>query len=253
MCPVVRAGLFTLAATEDGAQDLDVAALLEHYRRRAVTNGVAIHTGVSIVDGVRVGGRWRLATSTGPVTATTLVNAAGAWADDVAGRCGLPLVGLMPLRRTIAVVSAPGADRSWPLVGDISEHDGFYFRPEGDGLLISPADQTLSEPVDARPETEDVALALERVNTATSLGLRHVRASWAGLRTFAPDHNPVVGLAAGTEGFCWLAGQGGYGMQTAPALAVLAAALVLGTTPPSAVDPQALAPDRFPMPAPARP
>jgi D-arginine dehydrogenase len=253
MCPVVRAELFALAATEGGAQDLDVAALLEYYRRRALAGGITVHTGVSLVEGECVGGRWRLATTAGRVRATTVVNAAGAWADDVARRCGLPQVGLMPLRRTIAVVNAPAADRSWPLVGDISEDDGFYFRPEGDGLLISPADQTLSEPVDARAETEDVALALDRVNTATSLGLRHVRASWAGLRTFAPDHNPVVGLAAGTAGFCWLAGQGGYGMQTAPAMAALAAALVLGTTPPSAVDPQALAPDRFPTRASARP
>ena len=128
--------------------------------------------------------------------------------------------------------------------------DQFYFRPEGDGLLISPADETPSDPVDARPETEDVALALERVNAATTLNLRHVRTTWAGLRTFAPDRNPVVGFS--DPGFCWLAGQGGYGMQTAPAMAALAASVVLGEPlPPSlpASLPAALSPDRFAAPS----
>jgi D-arginine dehydrogenase len=227
LCPVVRPGWSAAYAVEDGAQDLDVAGLLEHYRKLAVAGGVTVHTGVSILDGSRVGERWVLTTPAGTVRAATVVNAAGAWADDLARRCGLDALGLTPYRRTVAVVSAPGASRAWPLVGDIDEH--FYFRPEGDGLLVSPADVTPSEPVDARPETEDVALALERVNEATTLKLRHVRATWAGLRTFAPDHNPVVGPDA--EGFCWLAGQGGYGMQTAPAMAVLAAAVVLGRDP----------------------
>src|SRR5690606_7034622 len=127
---------------------------------------------------------------------------------------------------------------------DIADH--FYFRPEGDGLLVSPADETRSDPVDARPETEDVALALARVNAATTLDLRHVRTAWAGLRTFAPDRNPVVGFSA--PGFCWLAGQGGYGMQTAPAMAALAAAVALDEPPPPSLPaslPAALSPARF--------
>ena len=245
LCPAVRPGWAAAYAVEDGSQDLDVAGLLEHYRRLAVTGGVTLHTGVSILDGSRVAERWLLTTTVGQVRAATVVNAAGAWADDVACRCGLDGLGLTPYRRTIAVVSAPGASRAWPLVGDIDEH--FYFRPEGDGLLVSPADATRSEPVDARPETEDVALALERVNEATTLALRHVRATWAGLRTFAPDHNPVVGF--GADGFCWLAGQGGYGMQTAPAMAVLAAAVVLGRAPGTPDVRAALSPERFQDPA----
>lgn len=231
LCPVVRPGWAALAAVEDGAQDIDVAGVLEHYRRRAVTGGVTIHTGVSILDGSRSGGCWELRTSQGRARTRVVVNAAGAWADQVALRCGVPTVGLRPLRRTVAVASTSALVRTWPLVADI--HDGFYFRPEGDGLLISPADETRSEPVDAKPETQDVALALERINEATTLELRHVRTSWAGLRTFAPDRNPVVGFAV--EGFCWLAGQGGYGMQTAPALARLAAALVLRDEPAGAL------------------
>jgi D-arginine dehydrogenase len=244
LCPAVRPGWSVLSAIEDGAQDLDVAGLLEHFRRMAVTAGVTVHTGASIVDGRRVGDHWRLNTTAGGVRTRIVINAAGAWADDVARRCGLPALGLTPYRRTIAVVSAPAAARSWPLVADIDDH--FYFRPEGDGLLVSPADETASAPTDAQPQTEDVALALERVNSATTLALRHVRTSWAGLRTFAPDRNPVVGF--GAEGFFWLAGQGGYGMQTAPAMATLAAALVLDRPGPAdlpASVPSALAPARL--------
>jgi Glycine/D-amino acid oxidases (deaminating) len=247
-CPVIRPGWAELSAIEEGAQDLDVAGLLEHYRRLAVTGGVTVHTGVSLLDGSRENDRWVLRTNRGLVRARVVVNAAGAWADDVARRCGQRALGLVPYRRTIAVVSAPAADRSWPLVADIA--DQFYFRPEGDGLLISPADETPSDPVDARPQTEDVALALERVNAATTLNLRHVRTTWAGLRTFAPDRNPVVGFS--DPGFCWLAGHGGYGMQTAPAMAALAAAVALDEPLPPSLPASilaALAPNRFPVPA----
>jgi D-arginine dehydrogenase len=243
LCPAVRPGWSALAAVEDAAQDLDVAGLLEHYRRQAVAQGVTIHTGVSIQDGSMADGQWTLRTQAGSVRAQTVVNAAGAWADDLAQRCGVVQLGLVPYRRTIAVVTAPTVDRSWPLVADID--DTFYFRPEGDALLVSPADESPSEPVDARPETEDVALALDRVNDATTLALRHVRTTWAGLRTFAPDRNPVVGYA--DPGFFWLAGQGGYGMQTAPAMAALSAALILDRAIPMDLAPitPALSPARL--------
>jgi D-arginine dehydrogenase len=134
------------------------------------------------------------------------------------------------------------------LVSDIAEN--FYFRPEGDALLVSPADETPVEAGDVRPAMEDVALALHNVNEATTLDLRHVRTSWAGLRTFAPDHNPVVGYDPVRVGFFWLAGQGGYGMQTAPAVARLAAALLRGDALPAdlveeGLDLERLAPARF--------
>jgi D-arginine dehydrogenase len=246
LCPAIRPGWPALVAIEDEAQDLDVAGLFELYRRKAVTNGVTVHTGVSIVEGAPDGDGWRLTTVDGEIRAGTVVNAAGAWADDLARRCGLAPLGLVAYRRTVAVVSSDQVRRDWPLVGDIGEH--FYFRPEGDALLLSPADQTPTEPVDARPEMEDVALALDRVNEATTLNLRHVRTSWAGLRTFAPDRNPVVGPDAAASGFFWLAGQGGYGMQTAPAMAELAASMVLDRPRPphlAAVDPAPLSPSRF--------
>jgi D-arginine dehydrogenase len=229
LCSALRPGWTSAAAVEDGAQDLDVAGLFERYRRRAVVGGVSVLTAARIELGEATGGRWLLRTSSGDVRAGIVVNAAGAWADEVARRCGVEPIGLTPFRRTVAIVSAD-VDRNWPLVGDVAE--GFYFRPEGNGLLLSPADETPTEPCDARPDTVDVALALERANDATTLNLRHVSGSWAGLRTFAPDRNPVVGSDPAYPGFVWLAGQGGYGMQTAPAMAVLAAALIRGAEPP---------------------
>jgi D-arginine dehydrogenase len=156
----------------------------------------------------------------------------------VASALGVSPVGLRPLRRTVAIVSSDQVRRDWPFVGEV--HDAFYFRPEGDALLLSPADETPSAPVDARAETEDVALALDRANEATTLNLRHVRTAWAGLRTFAPDRNPVVGSDPAQAGFFWLAGQGGYGMQTAPALSRLAAALVRGEAVPADLTAQGL-------------
>jgi D-arginine dehydrogenase len=231
LCPELRPEWLAAAAVEDGAQDIDVAELFDRFRRLAVHNGVQVVTGARLRAGERDGGVWRLDTAAGEVTADILVDAAGAWADEVAAAVGVPAVGLTPLRRTVAIVTSTKARRDWPLVADAA--DGFYFRPEGDALLLSPADETPSPPCDARASTEDIALALERANAATTLELRHVRTSWAGLRTFAPDHDPVVGPEPGYDGFFWLAGQGGYGMQTAPAMARLAAALVRGKPAPA--------------------
>ncbi|HLT11761.1 MAG TPA: FAD-dependent oxidoreductase [Micromonosporaceae bacterium] len=247
LCPVIRPGWAAGAAIEPGAQDLDVAGLFQHYRRRALAAGAVLQTRAALMSGKPDGKGWVLHTAAGEIRADAVVNAAGAWADQVAVRCGVEPVGLRPLRRTVAIVSAE-VSRDWPLVCDLGER--FYFRPEGDALLLSPADETPTEPGDARPEPEDIALAIERANEATTLGLRHVRTSWAGLRTFAPDRNPVVGEDPACPGFFWLAGQGGYGMQTAPAMARLAAATVLGApTPPDiaaeGLDPQRLAPARL--------
>jgi D-arginine dehydrogenase len=223
-CPVLRPEWLAAAAVEDGAQDLDVAALFDRYRRRAVRGGVDVRTGAALREARRDADGWRLVTAAGEVSATAVVNAAGAWGDQVAAAAGVAPIGMAPLRRTVAIVSSPVVQRNWPFVSEID--DGFYFRPEGDALLVSPADETPSQPCDARASTEDVALALERINEATTLELRHVRTAWAGLRTFSPDRNPVVGHDPAHDGFFWLVGQGGYGIQTAPAMARLAAALV---------------------------
>jgi D-arginine dehydrogenase len=176
------------------------------------------------------------------------VNAAGGWADVVAARAGVNPLGLVALRRTAAIVPSPDDVATWPLVMDIAGR--YYCEPETGGLLISPADETPLDPCDAQPDELDVALALERVRDASGLPLRSVRRAWAGLRTFAPDRVPVLGEDPAAPGFWWLAGQGGAGIKTAPAMAQLLTramdrlafpshALELGVTP------DALSPVRF--------
>ena len=226
-CPALRPGWCAAALLEPDALEIDVLGLHQHYLGGARRRGARVLLNAAVTSGHHDDGRWHLETTAGPVTATTVVNAAGAWADRVAAGLGVPPVGLRPLRRTAAVARAAGVERGWPIVADVGET--FYFRPEGAGVLVSPADETPSEPCDARPEDVDVALAVERVNAATVLGLRSVVTAWAGLRTFAPDRNPVTGLDPAAPGLWWLAGQGGYGIQIAPALARLAAAAIVGT------------------------
>ena len=225
LCPALREDYVAAAAVERTSQDIDVDALYQQYRRRATDAGVTLRTAIGVEAGEWTGEGWRLTTDRGEITAGRVVDAAGAWADVVAVRLGVAPAGLTPLRRTVAIATTDRVTATWPLVGDIGE--AFYFRPESGGLLLSPADETPSPPCDARAEMEDVALALERVNEATTLDLRRVRTSWAGLRTFASDRNPVIGDDPHQEGFFWFAGQGGYGIQTAPALARLGASLLL--------------------------
>jgi D-arginine dehydrogenase len=239
LCPVLDPAWLTAAAVEPGAQDIDVAGLHQAYLRRARRRGARVERGSRLVAASHDGRAWRLrragrgGTAPGDLVAGVVVDAAGAWADRVAALCGARPCGLRPLRRTVAIARTDAVAAAAPLVADVD--DGFYFRPEGPHVLVSPADETPSEPCDARPDEADVALALERVNAATTLGLRSVVATWAGLRTFAPDGVPVAGWDAEVPGFLWLAGQGGYGIQTAPALARLAAALVRAgpTAPPT--------------------
>jgi D-arginine dehydrogenase len=174
----------------------------------------------------RVAERWHVAVGAETLTADVVVNAAGAWGDRIAGLAGLEPLGLQPLRRTAFTTSVPVDTHGWPLVHPL---DGtFYFKPEAGGqLLCSLADETPSEPCDARPEELDIALTIERVNTATTLAISTVRSSWAGLRTFAPDRNPVIGPEPSVPSFVWMVGQGGTGIQTAPAAGRALAALVL--------------------------
>jgi D-arginine dehydrogenase len=200
--------------------------------------------------------RWCLRTPRGEFRAPVLVNAAGAWGDTLADAAGVRRLGLEPLRRTIISFDPPeGLDvRGWPLVRSLA--DEFYFLPEGGRLLASPADATPSPPCDAQPEEYDVALAAWRVEQVTTMTVRQMLHKWAGLRTFTADKVPVAGFAPEAPGYFWLAGQGGYGLQTAPALAEVTEALVTGTPWPRALalEPGDLAPARLLPgdPAPAR-
>jgi D-arginine dehydrogenase len=183
-----------------------------------------------------------------------VVNAAGAWADEVAELAGARPIGLQPMRRTALLVDPPeGLDvDDWPMVIDVEET--FYFKPDAGLLLLSPADETPSAPCDAQPEEWDVAVAVDRVQTATTLEVRRVRHRWAGLRSFVADRAPVAGWDLEAPGFFWLAGQGGYGIQTAPAMARTAAALLRdeplpGDLAEAGIDLGALSPGRLRAPA----
>jgi D-arginine dehydrogenase len=238
-CPVLRPGWCAGALAEPGALEIDVLGLHQHYLGGARRRGTRMLLEAGVTAGRYDGKHWHLDTAAGPVVATTVVNAAGAWADRVAVALGAPPIGVRPLRRTAAVARFEAVDPAWPIVADVGET--FYFRPEGAGVLVSPADETAGEPCDARPDELDVALALDRVNEATTLGLRSVVTAWAGLRTFTADRNPVAGADPAAPGLWWLAGQGGYGIQMAPALARLAAGALTG----AASVPDALSVARF--------
>jgi D-arginine dehydrogenase len=225
LCPVLRAEVTAGAALEPDAADIDVLALHDAERRRATEHGAVIRTGVPVAGGQRKGGGWMLDVSGDRWSAGHVVLAAGAWCDELAQRLGARPIGLQPLRRTIAICRSPvPVDPAWPLLSDMPHT--WYCKPEGPHLLLSPADETPSQPCDARAEEEDVALGIERVNAATTLGLRSVVTAWAGLRTFAPDRVPVCGPDGDVPGLWWLAGQGGYGIQTAPAMAAAFAGLL---------------------------
>jgi D-arginine dehydrogenase len=223
LCPVLRTPL--AAAVDHSAMDIDVMALHARYVRGLQRRDATIRRGERVTDLRRDSTGWVVNGS----HADIVVNAAGAWADQVAALAGVRTIGLQPMRRTLALARAD-ADPAWPLVGDAA--DTFYFRPESGQLLISPGDETPSEPCDAKPREEDVALALERVNAATTLNLRSVHTAWAGLRSFVADREPVVGAWPEHPGFVFFAGQGGYGIQMAPALARLGADVVLGRASP---------------------
>ena len=229
---VLRAELIAASLHEPGAMAIDVDALLQGYLRGSQARGAALHLGVR-VDGIeRHRGRWRVAAGGQRWDCDVVVNAAGAWCDKVAALAGAAPLGLRPLRRSVFVFPPPpGLDiAAWPLVADIAGR--YYFEPSGGLILASPADEIPDKPGDARPEVEDIALGVSEIEAATELRVRGVRRTWAGLRTFAPNGVPVAGFDPDHPGFFWLAGQGGYGIKTAPALGQLTAALVTGQTAP---------------------
>lgn len=225
--PILRRDVFAAAAEEPGAADIDVHGLFEGFRRMAISRGVEMVTAAEVLGIARVGDSWSIETTQGTYTTRVIVNAAGAWAGRVGIMAGLGDRGLMPLRRTAITFEAPdGIDVSnWLFVNDISEE--FYFKPEAGLVLASPTDETPSEPCDAQPEEIDVATIAWRIEDVTTMKVNRIRRKWAGLRTFTPDRTPIFEFDAGAPGFFWLAGQGGYGIQTAPSISLHAAAKIL--------------------------
>jgi D-arginine dehydrogenase len=233
--PLLRRGYVAEAALDLDAMDIDVAALHHGFLRGGRAAGVDLRSGDRVITADWRGDRWRLGLLGGEAEARVVINAAGAWADEVARLFGAAPVGLQPLRRTALLVDPPtGCDVGrWPAVIDADEE--FYFKPDAGKLLLSPADETLVPPGDVQPEELDIAIGVDRVQAALALEVRRVNHSWAGLRSFAPDRVPVVGFDPVAPGFFWCAGQGGYGIQTAPAMARTAAALALGREAPEDV------------------
>lgn len=219
---------WTEAVWEPACADIDVAGLHAHFLARARRAGVTLECRARLSAAERRNGIWRLRTEDGrSFSASVLVNAAGAWADPVAELAGARPFGITPYRRTVLQLRtdpAPSADL--PLVLDISGQ--FYFKPETGRLWLSPHDEDPSEPCDAAPEELSVAIAIDRLEQVVDWKIEAVERKWAGLRSFAPDRLPVYGVDPRCEGFAWFAGQGGYGIQTAPAAARLAAQLLLG-------------------------
>lgn len=226
MMPLLREGYAACALLENDAADIEVHALHQGYLRQLRERGGQLRTTSEVLGLSNANGRWSIETNQGRLYASTVINAAGAWADEIAGLAGTSRVGLVPKRRTALIVDAPEghADNQWPMVVDIDEQ--FYLKPDAGKLLLSPADETPSPPCDAQPEEIDIAICIDRVQQAFDLDVRHIGNRWAGLRSFVADGVPVVGYAEDVPGFFWLAGQGGYGIQTAPAMARVAAALI---------------------------
>jgi D-arginine dehydrogenase len=233
---------------EPSGADIDVAGLHQAFVRIARSHGAVIHTGSPASSIERGNGGWVVRSADLEVTAAAVVNASGAWADHVAELAGVAPLGMQPMRRTAFMV--PGRDDSagWPMVVEANEQ--FYVRPDGVQFLCSLAEEVPSDPMDARPRMEDVALAIERINEATGFDIRTVNSQWAGLRTFAPDRDLVIGEDPSAPGFFWLAGQGGIGIQTSPAYGSLLACLVTDDDLPShfaevGVHPEVTSPARF--------
>lgn len=247
-CPVVRDGFYGRAMFKPAAMDIDVDLLHQGFLRGMRARGGTVVASAKVRRLERRGGLWHATTDAGTFAAPVVVDAAGAWADEVAAMAGVAPAGLTPLRRTAFLADPPeGLDVTrWPMVADVTET--FYFKPESGRLLVSPVDQTPVPPGDARPDDLDVARAIERVQEATTLVIRSVKHAWAGLRTAAADDTPVIGAAPDAEGFVWLAGLSGYGVQSSPATGRLAASAATGTPLTSAdvpgIDLAEIAPDR---------
>ncbi len=247
LVPALRPGYATQAAIEDDAFDMDVAALHQGFIRllRAQGGVLALRSRTGQIE--RRDGQWHVQTSGGGAfRAPVVVNAAGAWGDEVAAQAGVAALGLVPKRRTGCVIDpAPWQAMNWPMVNDV-DHT-WYIRPEArTKLMVSPADETDMHAHDVAPDELDVAIAIDRMQQALDIEVRRVEHSWAGLRTFTPDRSLAFGWDPGVESFFWCVGQGGYGIQTSPAAGKLVADVIAGRDPgPAGAILPAVDPKRF--------
>jgi len=235
MVPALRPGYAVGAAIEDDAFDMDVAQLHQGFLRQLKAAGgvLALRSRTGTIEWTN--GHWQVETANGGTfSAPIIVNAAGAWGDEVAAQAHVAPLGLVPKRRTGCVVDpAPWQPAAWPMVNDVGHT--WYIRPEArTKIMVSPADETDMHPHDVAPDEMDVAIAIDRMQQALDITVNRVEHSWAGLRTFTPDRNLAFGWDARAQGFFWCVGQGGYGIQTAPAAGKLVADVISGRDPGAA-------------------
>ncbi len=226
--PVLRRDAFQYGLHEPESTDMDVHALHGGFLRGLRQRGGSVVTDAEVAALSRKADHWTVETRGGETyRAPVVVNAVGAWADTIAEMAGVRPVGLVPKRRTAMLFDPPAnqACDDWPLVIDMDEQ--WYFKPDAGKLLGSPADETPIEPCDVQPEDLDIAIAVDRIERAATLKVGRISHRWSGLRTFAADKTPVVGFAPDADGFFWLAGQGGYGIETSPALSEATASLIV--------------------------
>lgn len=246
LVPILKPDQLAAVAYESAAQDIDVDRLLQGYARKLRRDGGHIALNAAVETITYENGQWKITACGQTYQAPVVVNAAGAWADHIAQKAGVATVGLVPMRRSAAIIPAPeGHDVSrWPMVA--SAANSFYAKPEAGKIMVSPADEDPVEPHDAWADDMVLAEGLHRYEQAVTSPVTRVEHNWAGLRSFVADRSPVAGFAPSAQGFFWLAAQGGYGVQTAPAMSQLTADLILNRTP--ALDAkvvQALSPERF--------
>ena len=227
-CPVLKAEAFALALYERDCVDIDTSALMSGYLRGLCARGGRLHFDARAERLLRSGGRWSVTTAKGVFEAPVIVNAAGGWVGQVACLAGLPDRNVVPFRRTAVTFDPPGGCdvRRWPMTFDLAET--FYFKPEAGRIMVSPVDTAPSEACDAQADELETAIAIDRIHSYTTMSVRTIKHRWGGLRTFAPDHEPVIGPDPEEPSFVWLAGQGGNGVMGAAAAARLAAGFALG-------------------------
>ena len=247
--PALREEGLDRVVVDEGAGDIDVHCLHQAYLNYFRKNGGKIKTSTRIDSATKSGNSWSLETKTEQISVDAIVNAAGAWGDQVASRAGVEPIGLQPKRRTAFTVNSNEPDlQEWAMIADIDLR--FYCKPDGKQLLCSLAEENPSEPCDAKHDEADVALAIERINAATTLDIRSVQTAWTGLRTFAPDRSMVIGSDSDDHSFFWCVGQGGTGIMTSPGVGRLLADLLTEGKPSEHFEKTGLkhkdvSPDRF--------
>jgi D-arginine dehydrogenase len=226
--PLLRAEGLSGGIYTERCADIEVNELHRGYLRLFQSRGGTLSKESEVIGLEHFSNLWQIHTSREILRADIIINAAGAWADKIAQLAGLGGIGLQPLKRTACLIPVPAKLRSegWPMLVDVEE--SFYLKPDAGAFLLSPADETLTPPGDVQADDMEIAIAVSRLEEATTLRVERVTHRWAGLRSFVPDRTPVIGFDSMTSGFFWVAALGGYGIQTAPAVSRLAAALALG-------------------------